>query len=93
MDEFYGYNQINILSSNQNKTTFIYPCSIFSYHKPPFGLKNVGETFQLAMNYAFHDIKNIIQPYPDDLPAHSKHFQDHPIHLRAILLRCQHYKI
>ena len=45
------------------------------------------------MNYAFHDIKNIVQPYLDDLPAHSRKWTDHPQHLRAIFLRCRHYKI
>jgi hypothetical protein len=40
------------------------------------------------MSYAFHDIKHIVQPYLDDLPAHSMHPVDHPIHLRAIFLRC-----
>ena len=28
--------------------------------KLPFGLKNVGVTFQRAMSYAFHDIKHIV---------------------------------
>ena len=45
------------------------------------------------MNYAFHDIKHIVQPYLDDLPAHSRKWTDHPQHLRAIFLRCRHYKI
>lgn len=45
------------------------------------------------MNYAFHDIKHIVQPYLNDLPAHSRKRTDHPQHLRAIFLRCRHYKI
>lgn len=46
------------------------------------------------MPYAFHDIKHIIvQPYLDDLPAHSLHRDDHPTHLRAIFMSCRHYKI
>ena len=44
------------------------------------------------MNDAFHDIKHIVQPYLDDLPAHSRKWADHLQHLRAIFLRCQHYK-
>ena len=42
----------------------------FAYRKLPFYLKNVGATFQREMNYAFHDIKHIVQPYLDDLHAH-----------------------
>ena len=50
-------------------------------------------TFQIAMDYAFNDIKHIVQPYLDDLPAHSRKQTDHPMHLTTIFLRCQHYKI
>jgi hypothetical protein len=81
MDGFSGYNQINILPVNQHKTYFICPSGTFAYRKLPFGLMNVGTTFQCAMSYYFHDIKHIVQPYLDDLPAHSMRRQDHPTHL------------
>lgn len=42
---FSSYNQIAILPSYQNKTTFIFPWVTFSYRKMPFGHKNVGATF------------------------------------------------
>jgi len=71
MDCFPGYNQINIYPQDQSKTAFICPWGTFAYRMLPFGLKNTGATFKREMNYAFHDIKNIIQPYIDDLPAHS----------------------
>jgi hypothetical protein len=45
------------------------------------------------MSYIFHDIKHIVQPYLDDLPSHSMHRVDHPIHLCAIFLRYQFYHI
>jgi len=45
MERFYGYNQINILLADQNKTVFIFPWGTFPYLKLPFGLKNVGATF------------------------------------------------
>jgi hypothetical protein len=57
MDRFSGYNQIDILPADQHKTTFIFPWGTFAYQKLPFGLKNVGATFQWAMSYAFHSIK------------------------------------
>jgi hypothetical protein len=93
MDDFSGYNQIDILPYDQHKTTFIFPWGTFSYRKLPFGLKNVGATFQWAMSYAFHDIKHIVEPYLNDLPTHSSHREDHIQHLRAIFLRCHHYNI
>ena len=71
MDGFSGYNQINIAPEDQHKTTFICPWGTFMYKKLPFGLNNAGATFQRVMSYAFHDIRHIVQPYLDDLPAHS----------------------
>ena len=72
MDGFSSYNQIEILPFDQHKTAFIFPWGTFAYKKLPFGLKNAGTTFQRAMSYAFHDIKNIVEPYLDDLPTHSQ---------------------
>ena len=93
MDGFSSYNQINILPADQRKTKFIFPWGTFAYRKLPFGLKNVGATFQRAMSYDFHDIKHIVQPYLDDLPTHYLHREYHPTHLRAIFMRCRYYKI
>jgi hypothetical protein len=86
MDGFSGYNKINIIPNDQHKITFICPWGTFAYRKLPFGLKNAGTNFQRAMSYSFHDINHIVQPYLDDLPAHSMHCVDHPTHLRAIFL-------
>jgi hypothetical protein len=93
MDGFSGYNQINIVPEDQHKTAFICPWGTFSYRKLPFGLKNAGANFQRGMSYSFHDIKHIIQPYLDDLPAHSMHRVDHSTNLRAIFVRCRFYRI
>jgi hypothetical protein len=46
MDGFLGYNQIDILPVDQHKTAFIFSWGTFVYRKLPFGLKNVGATFQ-----------------------------------------------
>ena len=45
------------------------------------------------MKFTFHDIKAIVEPYLDDLPAHSRKRIDHPDHLRLIFERCRYYKI
>ena len=93
MDGFSGYNQIKILSIDQHKTTFIFPLVTFSYKKLPFGLNNIGATFQCVMSYAFHDIHHIIQPYLDDLPAHLAKRRDHLDHLHQIFFHCRQYNI
>ena len=56
---------------NQKRHSFVHRGHLL-IAKLPFGLKNAGETFQRAMSYAFDDIKHIVQPYLDDLPAHSR---------------------
>ena len=81
MDRFFSYNQIEILPLDQHKMTFIFPWGTFDYWKLPFGLKNIGATFQRTMSYTFHDIKHIVEPYLDDLPAHSKQWDLHVNHV------------
>ena len=71
MDDFSGYNQIQIKPEDQHKMDFICPRGTFSYQKIPFGLKNAGATFQQEMTLIFHDIKSIIEVFLDDLAAHS----------------------
>jgi hypothetical protein len=93
MDGFSRYNQINIVPEDQHKTAFICPWGTFAYRKLPFGLKNADATFQRAVSYAFHDIKHIVQPYLDDLPAQSMHRVDHPIYLQVIFVCCRFYRI
>jgi hypothetical protein len=46
MDDFQGYNQIQIKPEDQHKMPFICPWGTFMYRKMPFGLKNVGANFQ-----------------------------------------------
>jgi hypothetical protein len=61
MDGFLGYNQIQIKPEDQHKMAFICPWGTFAYRKMPFGLKNVGATFQWAMYFLFHDLKHIVE--------------------------------
>jgi hypothetical protein len=72
MDGFSGYNQIQIKLEDQHKMTFICPWGTFAYRKMPFGLKDVGATFQQAMSFAFHDLKHIVEAYLDDLASCSR---------------------
>jgi hypothetical protein len=69
MDDFSGYNHIQIKPEDQHKTAFICLCGTFSYRNTPFGLKNVGATFQWAMSFYFHDLRHIVKAYLDDLAS------------------------
>jgi hypothetical protein len=93
MDGFSGYNQVQIKPEDQHKTTFICPWGTFAYRKMPFGLKNVGATFQQAMSFSFHDLKHIVEAYLDDLASRSRKRTDHPTHLRLIFECCRYFRI
>jgi hypothetical protein len=55
----------------------------------PFALKNVGETFQRAMDHVFQDLfGKFFVDYQDDLIVYSKIREKHIDHLRAIFERC-----
>ena len=59
----------------------------------PFGLKNIGATFHQAMTLIFHDLKNIIEVYLDDVASHSHLRVHHPYHLRLVFESCRHYQV
>jgi hypothetical protein len=49
LDVYSGYHQIVMKESDQHATTFITPFGTFCYVSMPFGLKNVGATYQRCM--------------------------------------------
>lgn len=64
------------------------------YVKMPFGLMNVGETFQRVMNISFADEKDrFIVIYLDDISVYSKSKEDHLQHLKIVFKKCRKYGI
>ncbi|KAG9453929.1 hypothetical protein H6P81_006833 [Aristolochia fimbriata] len=55
MDGSSSYNQIRMDPKDEELTVFRTPKGIFSYKVMPFGLKNVGATYQKAMQNIFDD--------------------------------------
>eukprot|EP00253_Pinus_taeda_P015826 PITA_15826 len=94
LDGFSGFNQILVHPDDQDKTTFTTSRGTFKYVKMPFGLKNVGATFQRAMDIAFaKEIHDFLAVYLDDLTPFSKSDQEHLKHLRQIFMTCRKYGI
>jgi hypothetical protein len=93
MDGFSGYNHIQIRPEDQCKTIFIFPLETFAYKNMPFGLKNIGATFQWAMMFSFHDLKNTVEDYLDDLTTHLCKRKQHLLHLSLNFERCCQYQI
>lgn len=55
LDGFSGYNHVLVHPDDQEITTFTTPWGTFIYVKMPFGLMNVGATFQREMDFSFAD--------------------------------------
>ena len=53
MDAFLRCNQIKMDEADQEKTSFITSQGLFCYKVMPFGLKNVGATYQRLVNHMF----------------------------------------
>jgi hypothetical protein len=94
LDGFSGYNQVLVSKEDRLKTTFRTKWGTYAYDKMPFGLINVGATFQQAMDIAFRgSINKSIVVYLDDIIVYSKIRKEHIPHLKAIFERCRRYKI
>ena len=92
LDGFSGYNQVLVYPTDQHKTAFTTPWGTFMYVKMPFGLMNVGATFQRAMDIAFsEDIGVFIVIYLDDITVYSKSDEEHLAHLRKVFNKCRKY--
>ena len=60
----------------------------------PFGLKNVGATYQRAMNAIFHDlIDKIMEVYIDDIIVKSIVVKSHLSNLRQAFDRMRKHKL
>ena len=83
LDAFSGYHQILMHPPDAEKTTFIIPHELYCYDVMPFGLKNVGETYQRLMTKIFRPLLgNTIEAYIDDMLIKSKEYFDHNKHLQ-----------
>ena len=73
LDAYSEHHQIVMKESDQLVTSFITPFGSFCYVTMPFGLKNVGATYQHYMLKCFGDlIGQTIEAYVDDIMVKSK---------------------
>lgn len=94
LDGFSGYNQVVVHPEDQEKIAFTTPWGTFMYAKMPFGLMNVGATFQRAMDIAFLEEKEkYVVIYLDDITMFSKTNPNHLQHLRKVFLKCKKFGI
>ena len=78
LDAFQGYHQISLTLEDQEKTTFVMPTGNYHYKVMPFGLKNVGSTYQRMMMRLFEpQLGKSIEIYVDDTVVKSKVVSKH----------------
>ena len=96
MDAFSGYNQILMAEEDQEKTAFVTSQGLYCYRVMPFGLKNVGATYQRLVNQMFKkQIGRNVEVYVDDMLVKSRKEKDHLDDLRETFntLRQYHMKL
>ena len=82
LDDFLGCNQVLIKELDRHKTTFTTKWGTYEYYKMPFGLTNLGATFQKVVERDFKSmLERFILVYLDDIIVYSKCTIGHLKHL------------
>ena len=94
LNAFQGYRQIPLALSDQEKTAFLTPIGNYHYKVMPFGLKNVGSTYQRIMTRMFEpQLSKSIEVYEDDMVVKSKVVSKHVGDLKAIFDILREHKL
>ena len=96
LDAFSGYHQIPMHPPDAEKTAFSTLHGLFCYNMMPFGLKNVGATYQRLVTKMFRPLlRKTMEVYIDDMLVKSKESPDHAGHLQEAfeLLRAYDMKL
>ncbi|GJT03970.1 reverse transcriptase domain-containing protein [Tanacetum coccineum] len=73
LDAYKGYHKIQMAKKDEEKTTFHTDEGVFCYTKMPFGLKNVGATYQRLVDTIFEgQMGRNLEAYVDDMVIKSK---------------------
>lgn len=73
LDGYSGYNQVLVKNEDQYKTSFTTKWGTMAYKRMPFGLSNVGSTFQREIDMAFKGLLyKMVLVYLDDITIFSK---------------------
>nr|CAN69047.1 hypothetical protein VITISV_022345 [Vitis vinifera] len=71
--DYTNLNDILMFYLNEDKTTFVTPQGLYCYRVMPFGLKNVGTTYQKLMTKIFKPlIGQTVEVYIDDIVVKSE---------------------
>ena len=88
LDGYSGYNQIAIISEDQEKTTFTYLYGTFSFQRMPFGLYHTPGTFQKCIMSIFLDmVEQTLEVLMNDFLVFGESYDDCLHNLENVLKR------
>lgn len=94
MDVYSNYNQIRMHLMDEDKTTFMGTLSNFCYTVIPFGLKNVGVTYQRLMDRILgRMVGRNVEAYVDDMVVKSIKAESHVQDPRELFQTLGKYKL
>jgi len=94
LDAFSGYNQINMHPKDECKTAFMTGLSCYCKTVMPFGLKNVGSTYQRLMDKVLAPmIWQNVQAYVDNMVVTSQVKDQHVVDLEELFTTIAKYKL
>ncbi|GLU18539.1 hypothetical protein SLE2022_348350 [Rubroshorea leprosula] len=78
LDAYSGYHQVPMAPEDEDKTSFYAGDEIYCYVMMPFGLKNVGATYQKMVTIVFRaQIGRNLEVYVDDIVVKSLKAENH----------------
>jgi len=90
LDDYLGYNQIEIALEDQKKNTFTCPFGTFAYRMMHFGLCKAPATFQRCMLGIFSDmVERFLEIFMDDFFVFGDSFNDCLTNLEKVLNKCR----
>ena len=86
LDAFFGYHQISMSPTYEEKIAFITPHGLYCNKVMSFGLKNARATYQRLMTKIFKPlIGHTVEVYIDDIIVKIKTKDEHDQHLEEVL--------
>jgi hypothetical protein len=93
LDCYSGYHQISLAKEDEEKTAFITPFGAFCYTSMSFGLKNVGVTYQRAVQTCLADHwGKRVEVYVDDVVIKTENSENFIEDLQLVFNSLRRYR-
>ena len=87
LDALFGYHQILMAPTDEEKTDFITPHGLYCYRVMPFRLKNAGATYKRLMTKIFKPLIGCtVEVYIDDIMVKNKAREEHTYETKVWLI-------